>query len=358
MPRVFQNFDVYPGYLKQIHSRIRIDEKDFIWKALLDDRFLALHMLKPILYGIDGMFSIAHDKRSQRSWAKAAGLKLTATYEEILLTQIEESRADVFYNLDPLRFGSDFLKRLPSEIKFTIAWRAAPSGKADFGAYDRIVCNFESILQSYRDMGWQTGWFYPAMDPVMKEYRKDDRSTDILFVGTYSQYHQNRAKVIEALAKLRNKFNIRLHLQLSRLSRIANSSFGNIPPFRRYRLPHSVSTCVQDPVYGRDLYAALGNTKIVINGAIDMAGSDRGNMRCWEAMGSEALLLTDAGNYPLHMKDGKTMVTYNSIQDMVDKITWFLENSEERKFIAESGAKMLQKNYNKDQQWKDFVNLL
>ena len=147
MPRVFQNFDAYPGYLKQIHSRIHIDEKDLIWKALLEDRFLALHMLKPILNGIDGMFSIAHDKQSQRSWAKAAGLKLTATYEEILLTQIEESRADVFYNLDPLRFGSDFLKRLPSKIKFTIAWRAAPSGKADFGAYDRIVCNFESILQ-------------------------------------------------------------------------------------------------------------------------------------------------------------------------------------------------------------------
>lgn len=358
MPRVFQNFDVYPKYLRQMYSRIRSDDKDLIWKTVHDDRFLALHMLQPILNGTDGGFAIGHDKRSQRSWAKAAGLKLTATSEEILLAQIEESCADVFYNLDPLRFGNDFLKRLPGAIKSSIAWRAAPSGNADFGGYDRIVCNFESILQGYRDMGWNTGWFCPAMDPVISEYRKDDRSIDILFVGTYSQYHRNRAEVIEAIADLSDRFNVCLHLQLSRLCRIANSPFGIIPPLRHHGLPRSVFKCSQGPVYGRDLYAALGNAKIVVNGAIDMAGSDRGNMRCWEAMGSEALLLSDVGTYPAHMQDGETMVTYNCIQDMVAKIGWLLDNSNERRSIAKSGAKMLQTIYSKERQWEDFVALL
>ena len=358
MPRVFQNFDAYPEYLKQMHSRIRTNDRELIWKTLRNDRFLALHMLEPILSHTDGGFSVGHDERSQRSWARAVGLKPTATSEEILLAQIEESCADVFYNLDPLRFGNDFLKRLPGTIKCSIAWRAAPIGNADLGGYDRIVCNFESILKRYRNMGWNTAWFCPAIDPVISDYRRDDRSIDILFVGTYSQYHRNRAKVIDAIAQLSDRFNVCLHLQLSKLCRVANSPFGIIPPLRHHRLPHSVLTCRQDPVYGRDLYAALGNAKIVVNGAIDMAGSDRGNMRCWEAMGSEALLLSDVGIYPPHMQDGVTMITYNCIQDMLAKIGWLLENSEERRSIAKSGAKMLETIYSKERQWKDFIALL
>jgi hypothetical protein len=42
----------------------------------------------------------------------------------------------------------------------------------------------------------------------------------------------------------------------------------------------------------------IGSSKIVRSGAIDMAGADRGNMRCFEAMGCGALLLSDEGNYP------------------------------------------------------------
>ncbi len=30
----------------------------------------------------------------------------------------------------------------------------------------------------------------------------------------------------------------------------------------------------------------LSNAKIVLNGAIDISGEDRGNMRCFEALGS------------------------------------------------------------------------
>ena len=50
----------------------------------------------------------------------------------------------------------------------------------------------------------------------------------------------------------------------------------------------------------------------MLNGAIDMAGPDRGNMRCFEAMGCGALLVSDVGNYPVGMEAGVTMETYAS----------------------------------------------
>lgn len=358
MPKVFQNFDVYPQYLKRMHTRLSTQDYKVIWKELLDDRFLALHMLHPILNSIEGSFAVGRDEPSQRSWARESGLSSTVSLDEILLAQIEESGADVFYNLDPLRFDNKFLNKLPSNIKGSIAWRAAPSGGADFGGYDRIVCNFESILQTYRDRGWNAGWFYPAFDPVMSEYRKCDRSIDVVFVGTYSQHHKIRAKIVDALALLQSSYVVNIHLQLSRLASIANTPLGLIPPLRSYRLPNSVAGCAQPPVFGRELYSILGNAKIVINGAIDMAGPDRGNMRCWETMGSEALMLSDVGNYPPYMQDGLNMASYSNVDDMINKIIWFLENEAERKKIAECGATMLVKRYNKDQQWKDFVSLL
>ena len=43
-----------------------------------------------------------------------------------------------------------------------------------------------------------------------------------------------------------------------------------------------------------------------------MAGGDRGNMRCFEATGCGAVLLTDSGSYPEGFVDGETMLTYSS----------------------------------------------
>ena len=52
----------------------------------------------------------------------------------------------------------------------------------------------------------------------------------------------------------------------------------------------------------------------MLNGAIDMADRDRGNMRCFEAMGCGALLVSDDGNYPQGMSPGETMRAYTSAE--------------------------------------------
>lgn len=142
------------------------------------------------------------------------------------------------------------------------------------------------------------------------------------------------------------------------MASIANTPLGFIPPLQAYRLPKAVANLAQPPVFGRDLYSTLGNSKIVINGAIDMAGLDRGNMRCWEAMGCGALMLADVGNYPAYMEDGKNMITYSNVDDMVNKIAWFLDHEAERREIAQSGTTMLVQHYSKERQWNDFVSLL
>ena len=102
----------------------------------------------------------------------------------------------------------------------------------------------------------------------------------------------------------------------------------------------------------------LGSAKIVLNGAIDMTGDDRGNMRCFEAMGCGALLLSDEGNYPAGMIAGVNLVTYSSPEVMVKLIRKLLESDDQRSGIAKAGNDLISRDYSKTGQWERFISLV
>jgi spore maturation protein CgeB len=89
-----------------------------------------------------------------------------------------------------------------------------------------------------------------------------------------------------------------------------------------------------------------------------MAGVDRGNMRCFEALGSGSLLLSDEGNYPEGMKDGQTIATYSSPEQAVEQVKRLLEDSEKRLSLARAGHQMISVRYSKQVQWKRFEALV
>ena len=102
----------------------------------------------------------------------------------------------------------------------------------------------------------------------------------------------------------------------------------------------------------------IGASKIVLNGAIDMAGTDRGNMRCFEAMGCGALLLSDAGKYPDGIDRASTMLTYDTGADCVAQIESSLLNCNETKSRADRGRSKVRQLYSKEVQWAQFGKLL
>ena len=54
-------------------------------------------------------FTNGDDEVLQRTWALEMGMSPKASLPEILLAQIESHRTEVFYNLDPMRYGGDFV---------------------------------------------------------------------------------------------------------------------------------------------------------------------------------------------------------------------------------------------------------
>ena len=357
--RLFQNFGLYPSYRARLaHLTAGLNRFSEARDAFLADRYGACHLLKPVLDGDPAAFFTNGDDESlQRMWAKEQGMPGEPALDAILLAQIEHHRTEVFYNLDPMRYGSDFVRRLPACVKHAVAWRAAP-GEADFSAYHLLVCNFPSILKSYEARGWRTGYLFPGHDPEMDAYAANtDRPIDVLFVGGYSRHHRKRAEALEAVAKQRDSMRIAFHLDRSRLTRLAESPLGRLLPLAQHRRPADIVAVHQEPVFGRDLYLALSRAKIVLNGAVDMAGNDRGNMRCFETMGCGALLVSDAGMYPEGMVDQQTMIVYDNIQQAVARIGESLRNQQGLKTIARSGHHTVRTAFSKAVQWDAFVRL-
>lgn len=359
--RLFQMITVYRSYARRL-KRLTGPCPSFESKrlAFLGDRYGSSHILLPVLRGDDDAFlAIATDEDLQRSWAAAQGMKPGIPLEDVLLAQIEHHRAEVFYSTDPIRFGNDFLRRLPGCVTRTIAWRAAPSPHLNFFDYDLVVSNFPSILADYRSRGARTAPFSPSHDPALDaEAMRTDRPTDVLFVGGYSQYHRGRALLLERVAALDGRFKIDFHLDGSRLSRLADSPLGLLPPLSRYRRPAPIRRVDRGPTFGRDLYRTLGSAKIVLNGAIDMAASERGNMRCFEALGAGCLMVSDQGVYPPGFEAGRNFLAYRDVNEAVEMIAGALADWPGSAEIAKAGHAMIAAEYSKERQWKAFQALV
>lgn len=358
--RLFQNSGLYPSYLKRL-NQLGAEARGFAERRriFLDDRFGALHFLQPVLdEAPEAFFTNGDDETLQRYWAREQGIQGKPPLETILLAQIEHHRTEVFYNLDPVRYPSAFVRKLPGCVRKTLCWRAAPSGKADLTGYGAVLGNFPSILDSWRRTGCRAEIFFPALDPMMENYGYGDRPIDVLFVGGYSRHHTARTKTLEQVASLADTRRIVYCLDSSRLTWIAESGIGSLLPLKKHRRPRAIANIAQPPVFGKSLYELLGSSKMVLNGAIDMAGTDRGNMRCFEAMGCGALLLSDAGSYPDAMKAGLTMEVYASPEQATKIVSKCLDCWPGPAEMAERGRREMSAAYGKAAQWEHFVDLV
>jgi glycosyltransferase involved in cell wall biosynthesis len=228
-----------------------------------------------------------------------------------------------------------------------------------FSVYDLVVNNFPSILAAIEKQGGRTAYFFPAYDPEFAPFAAcQDRPVDVVFVGGYSRHHRRRAEILEAVADLAGEYNIVYHIDRSRLCQLAESPLGRFLPLASHRRPKAIREITQAPKFGLDYYEVLSTAKIVLNGAIDMAGEDRGNMRCFEALGAGSLLLSDEGNYPDGMSDGQTIVTYSSPGQAVQQVKSLLDAPQKRLAVARAGHEMVSTRYSKEVQWKRFEALV
>jgi spore maturation protein CgeB len=105
------------------------------------------------------------------------------------------------------------------------------------------------------------------------------------------------------------------------------------------------------------MYLSMSSAKIVVNPATDIAGQERGNMRCWEALGCGSCMVASAGRYPEGFEAGVNFVAYQGTDDMLKKTRQLLQDEPLRRAIADAGHAMVRSVWSKDRQWADFERL-
>ena len=98
--------------------------------------------------------------------------------------------------------------------------------------------------------------------------------------------------------------------------------------------------------FGLKMYRVLLDSKVTFNKHTEAAGDVIGYMRMFEATGIGCCLLTDTGK---NMKDlfeaDKEVVTYESLEECLEKASFSQENESVRQAISEAGQKRTLSDY-------------
>jgi Glycosyl transferases group 1 len=320
-----------------------------------------VHILKPGINRDPSFFiSLGNCDSLQKLWATEHGRSTRTPSIELILNQIEHHGADIVYSFDPTRYGNAFVRRLPGCVKKTIAWYAGPKPPADLGVYDLVVNNFPKLRDSYKQLGCRVAAMFPAPPESLYAFAtSQSRPIDVLFSGAYGRHHRRRAQILkEIIRTLPGRFNVQFYLETSRFSKyFDNSLFRSIGLLQNYVVPNNFKPYTSPAIYGNEMYQVMARSKVVVNVAGEVAGGERGNMRCFEAMACGTLMVSDAGTYPEGMVAGVTHLEYTSAEEAVDVIRKALADFNTNR-IPDAALKLMADRFNKDRQWAAFKALL
>ena len=178
-------------------------------------------------------------------------------------------------------------------------YRMKKALKADYV----FVAQKKAVADMKRDGVKNPIWLPHAVEPLAyPKYELASKKYDTCFVG-----HVNSPNRVDALDRL----------------------FKEVPNF----------------FYGQRLFEDVARkyaeSKIVFN----IAMKDDVNMRCFEAMASGSMLLTDRiSSIEELFKDGEHCVMYDNLDDMAEKAKYYIAHDEERERIAAAGyAEVMEK---------------
>jgi hypothetical protein len=235
--------------------------------------------------------------------------------------QILHYKPDIIWFFGPAQIPPFFFTLLPNIKKsLKIAHISSPLPNINwFKNYDLMLSSQGVHVSEWRNNNFRAELFKPGIDIDSCIVNKWEERLHLLsFIGGISNLHSTRLRYLEELS---NRFDIDL--------------FGpgkeNIPKtsplFNKWN----------PPVWGNDLFRLFANSKMSINIHGDNSLNEAANVRLLETTGCGSLLLTEKTPNLNEYFDDDEIVAYESLQDLIEKITFYKNNQEQAKRIAEAG---------------------
>ena len=311
-------------------------------EGIISDGFSGSHLFAPYMtqYNYEAQLVIANAGAAQHRWMEEQNLSIQNTDNwlfEILLAQIEYYKPDVLYLTDPIHFDSKFVRSLTHRPDFIFGWRAAEVWETtDWSEFDLILSHLSVCRDKAIELGARKATFFcPGFTPDVYEQVSDvEEQYDIVFSGQWSSAHSKRNSFLHHVARAvssgRRNYNIGFFL----------------PSAPQLPIPAEVARFNFGPRWGLEMYRTLRKGRIVLNGEIDLAGNEAGNMRLFETTGVGGFALTEFHpNLGQYFKPGVEVESFQTETELLEKIDHFLSQKAERKKIAKSGFERCHKDH-------------
>ena len=358
----------YPDFLDQCYMRnpelAELPyEQQLRW--LLDQRFGTsdFYSTNLIKLGHEAAELIINCEPLQRQWAIEHGLNIgnAPTFgltrrkrfpwlrrsspmdwlHKVLAAQITEHRPDVLYVQDMNWLSDRFLREIKSVAGLIVGQIACPvTPGVNFRTFDLILSSFPHFVDRFRREGLDSQYLPLGFEPRVLSHLSDGPRHSVVFVGNLSSSHQRRIDFLERLASA---------VQLDVWGPGAETLHADSP----LRIRH------HGEAWALEMYQVFYRADIVINHHIDLAESFANNMRLYEATGVGSLLLTDwKQNLDELFVPDREVVAYQSVDDAIERIRYYLEHDQQRKEIAAAGQQRTLREHSYSQRMQELTEIL
>ncbi len=248
------------------------------------------------------------------------------------IEQIEAHQAEVVYAQNLSFFSPSQLDLLKGQGRFLAGQISSELPDEDLvRRFDLLLTSFPHFIERFSAMGLdsellQIGFYGRVLDRLRREgidlAPDAEREHPLAFVGgldrSYGQ-HRAGAELLERVA-----------------ARFPLAVWG----YGAERLPaeSALRRAYRGQAWGIDMYRVLARSRIVVNRHGPVAEGYANNMRLFEATGTGAMLVTEvAPNLAEYFEPGREVVTYDGPDDLMDKLSHYLEHDDERRAIAAAG---------------------
>jgi spore maturation protein CgeB len=325
-------------------------------------------------YGIDGHEIIHNARHLQDAWASEHGTELSGN--KLLLEQLKTYQPEILFIQDSANFSAAFIKKIREEIgslRLIIGHCCAPYNSESIKAfrnYDVILACSERFLKDFKSKGIHSYLFPHAIESSLigQLGAPSDTINEIIFIGSLlyrSEFHKTRISYVEEilqhnlplqiygqletdpllLLKMKQatylgvKFLSALHIK-SILENRSLQKIGQLKEMpRKSRYSSAIRKSIKnEPLFGKEMLQKISRYSVGFNLHGEVAGDYAANVRMFEVTGAGSLLVTD------HKKNIRTLfepdtevLTYNSKEECVEKLSWAINHPAEARAIALAG---------------------
>lgn len=324
--------------------------------------------------GFDSVEIVANAVPLQKSWCRDNSLQFQSL-KKTLVEQLKSLKPNVIWFQDSYTYNGDFIDYLRSVIpslKIVLGMCCSPITEyyiKRFQKFDKVVVCANHFKDFFLKYGFKNIIVLPhAFDQrILSEISSNDKYNDVVFSGSLmsdQNFHSYRIKLLEQIVnanvnlklfvntnkKSSNYTYIRKSLYITNrvLRKIGLNSFNEsvslLKKFQGQRYMPSVtvlskklSGLICNPIFGIEMFQLLSDSKIILNVHGDIASNFAANMRMFEATGVGSCLLTDKKDDLHHYFKDDEVVSYSSLDEAVEKITWLMDNPRELISFSKKG---------------------